>query len=130
MIYYPLSTLMLAGVREILIITTGRDQPQFENLLGNGDDFGLSIEYAIQEEPKGIAHALLLGEKFAAGDGIALILGDNIFYGAGMGLSLKSYARQSGATVFAQKVTDPSRYGVIQLDDEGAPIAIEEASLR
>ena len=126
MIYYPLSTLMLAGIREILVVCTARDKPQFEGLLGTGKHLGLSIRYAIQDEPKGIAHALLLGESFADGDNVALILGDNIFYGAGMGLSLKSHAHQSGATVFAQKVTDPSRYGVIQLDDEGAPITIEE----
>jgi glucose-1-phosphate thymidylyltransferase len=126
MIYYPLSTLMLSGIREILVITTARDQHQFQDLLGNGEHLGLSIEYVIQDEPKGIAHALLLGEKFAAGGNLALILGDNIFYGAGVGLSLKSYPTKSGATVFAQKVTDPSRYGVIQLDSEGKPTALEE----
>jgi glucose-1-phosphate thymidylyltransferase len=126
MIYYPLSTLMLAGIREILIVTTARDQHQFKDLLGNGGHLGLSIEYVIQDEPRGIAHALLLGEDFADGGNVALILGDNIFYGAGVGDSLRGYATQSGATVFAQRVTDPSRYGVILLDAQGNPISIQE----
>ena len=126
MIYYPLSTLMLAGIREILIVTTARDQHQFKDLLGNGKHLGLSIEYVIQDEPRGIAHALLLGEEFAAGGNVALILGDNIFYGAGVGDSLRGYASKSGATVFAQRVTDPSRYGVIELDVDGNPVSIQE----
>jgi glucose-1-phosphate thymidylyltransferase len=126
MIYYPLSTLMLAGIREILIVTTARDQRQFKSLLGNGEHLGLSIEYVIQDEPRGIAHALLLGEEFAEGGNVALILGDNIFYGAGVGISLKSYATKAGATVFAQRVADPSRYGVVELDSEGNPTALEE----
>ena len=130
MIYYPLSTLMLSGIREILIVTTARDQHQFIDLLGSGEHLGLRIEYVIQDEPKGIAHALLLGEDFADGDNVALILGDNIFYGAGVGISLKSYAAKTGATVFAQKVTDPSRYGVIEVDDSGNPIALEEKPMK
>jgi glucose-1-phosphate thymidylyltransferase len=126
MIYYPLSTLMLSGIRDILIVTTARDQLQFKDLLGNGERLGLSIEYVVQDEPRGIAHALLLGEEFADGGNVALILGDNIFYGAGVGISLKTYATKNGATVFVQKVTDPSRYGVIELDPEGNPITLEE----
>jgi len=126
MIYYPLSTLMLAGIREILIVTTARDQHQFEDLLGTGEHLGLSIEYVTQDEPRGIAHGLLLGEEFAEGGNVALILGDNIFYGAGVGDSLRGYANKAGATVFAQRVTDPSRYGVVELETDGKPISIEE----
>lgn len=126
MIYYPLSTLMLAGIREVLVVCTARDKPQFEGLLGTGEHLGLSITYAIQDEPKGIAHALLLGESFASGDNVTLILGDNIFYGAGVGDSLRGYSSRGGATVFAQKVTDPARYGVIELDAAGSPVSIEE----
>jgi len=126
MIYYPLSTLMLSGIREILIVTTARDQHQFRDLLGDGEHLGLSIEYAIQDEPRGIAHALLLGEEFADGGSVALILGDNIFYGAGVGDSLGSYKSNAGATIFAQRVTDPSRYGVIVLDVDGNAIALQE----
>jgi len=126
MIYYPLSTLMLSGIREILIVTTARDQHQFKDLLGDGEHLGLSIEYMIQDEPRGIAHALLLGEEFADGGSVALILGDNIFYGAGVGDSLRVYASNAGATIFAQRVTDPSRYGVIELDVDGNAIALQE----
>ena len=126
MIYYPLSTLMLAGIREILVVATARDNNQFKDLLGSGEHFGLSIQYAVQDQPRGIAHALLLGEKFAAGDNVALILGDNIFYGAGVGLSLRGHETKSGATIFAQRVADPSRYGVVELDIKGNPTAIEE----
>jgi len=126
MIYYPLSTLMLSGIREILIVTTQRDKPQFKELLGDGHSLGLEIKYAVQNEPLGIAHGMLLGESFVDGDSVALILGDNIFYGSGVGESLKSYAVTTGATVFAQKVTDPSRYGVIDLDQNGVPIGIQE----
>lgn len=126
MIYYPLSTLMLAGIRDVLVVCTGRDRSQFEGLLGNGEHLGLTIEYVIQDEPKGIAHALLLGERFANGESVTLILGDNIFYGAGVGDSLRGYASRGGATVFAQRVTDPARYGVIELDPDGSPVSIEE----
>jgi len=117
---------MLAGIREVLIVTTARDRHQFEDLLGTGEHLGLSIEYVIQDEPWGIAHGLLLGEEFAEGGNVALILGDNIFYGAGVGDSLRGYANQAGATIFAQKVTDPSRYGVIELGADGQPISIQE----
>lgn len=117
---------MLAGIREVLIVTTARDQHQFEDLLGTGEHLGLSIEYVIQGEPRGIAHGLLLGEEFAEGGNVALILGDNIFYGAGVGDSLRGYANKAGATVFAQRVTDPSRYGVVELESGGNPISIEE----
>ena len=126
MIYYPLCTLMLAGIREILIVTTGRDQHLFQELLGDGSHFGLEIEYVIQHSPKGIVDGLLLGEDFANGGNIALILGDNIFYGTGVGESLGAYSAASGATVFAQRVTDPSRYGVVELDSLGKPLKLQE----
>jgi len=126
MIYYPLCTLMLAGIREILIVTTGRDQHQFQELLGDGSHFGLEIEYVIQQSPRGIVDGLLLGEDFANGGNIALILGDNIFYGTGVGESLGAYSAASGATVFAQRVTDPSRYGVVELDSLGRPVKLQE----
>ena len=129
MIYYPLSTLMLAGIREILVICTARDKPQFEGLLGAGQHLGLRIEYAVQDEPKGIAHALLLGESFANGESTALILGDNIFYGSGVGDALRGYLYSPGATVFAQRVTDPSRYGVVELDADGKASSIVEKPL-
>lgn len=126
MIYYPLSTLMIAGIREILVVTNARDQHQFNELLGDGSNLGLSIQYVIQDEPKGIAHALLLGEEFAQGGDVALILGDNIFYGAGVGDSLRAYTSNSGATIFAQRVADASRYGVIELGADGRGLSIEE----
>jgi glucose-1-phosphate thymidylyltransferase len=126
MIYYPLCTLMLAGIREILIVTTGRDQHLFQELLGDGSHFGLEIEYVIQQSPRGIVDGLLLGEDFANGGNIALILGDNIFYGTGVGESLGAYSPASGATVFAQRVTDPSRYGVVELDSLGKPLKLQE----
>lgn len=126
MIYYPLCTLMLAGIREILIVTTGRDQHQFQELLGDGSHIGLEIEYVIQDSPKGIVDGLLLGEDFANGGNTALILGDNIFYGTGVGESLGAYSAASGATVFAQRVTDPSRYGVVELDNLGRPVKLQE----
>jgi glucose-1-phosphate thymidylyltransferase len=130
MIYYPLSTLMLAGIREILIVTTARDQQQFQELLGNGTQLGLEIQYAIQASPKGIADGLLLGEGFAGGGGTALILGDNIFYGTGVGESLSAYLSVTGATVFAQRVTDPSRYGVVELDNSGRAKRLQEKPSR
>lgn len=126
MIYYPLSTLMLAGIREVLIVTTARDQHQFQDLLGNGSQLGLEIHYAIQDSPKGIADGLLLGEAFAKGGNTALILGDNIFYGTGVGESLGVYSQSPGATVFAQRVSDPSRYGVVELDSSGKPLRLQE----
>jgi glucose-1-phosphate thymidylyltransferase len=120
MIYYPLAALMSAGIREYLIITTPRDQAAFRNLLGNGAQWGLSFEYVVQAEPNGIAQALILGEKFLDGAPSALILGDNIFYGANLPALLMSAAqRESGATVFGYYVQDPERYGVVQFDSQG-----------
>ncbi len=126
MIYYPLCTLMLAGVREILVITTPHEQNQFKRLLGNGSQWGISISYAIQEKPEGLAQALIIGESFIGTDSVALILGDNIFYGTGMGTALKSMSGRRGATVFAYEVTNPEDYGVIEFDDAGKAISIEE----
>ena len=127
MIYYPLSTLMLAGMREILLITTPHDRPYFERMLGDGSDLGLELQYAVQPEPKGIAQAFLIGEEFIGGDGCALALGDNIFYGHGFTESLERAAeRADGATVFGYRVTDPERYGVVDFDSSGRAIGIEE----
>ena len=127
MIYYPLATLMLAGIREFLIITTPRDRASFRDLLGTGAQWGLSFEYVIQEAPNGIAQALILGEKFLNGAPSALILGDNIFYGANLTALLQSAAqRESGATVFGYYVQDPERYGVVQFDAQGKVIDLLE----
>ena len=127
MIYYPLSTLMLGGIRSILLISTPQDLPLFERLLGDGSQWGLELRYAEQPEPAGLAQAFLIGEEFLGDDPSCLILGDNIFYGDHMSLSLQRVARQqSGATVFAYHVRDPERYGVVVLDDEGRPTEIEE----
>jgi len=126
MIYYPLSTLMLAGIREIIIITTPGDLGQYQNLLGDGSSLGLELSYQVQIEPKGITHGVMLAEKFIAGDQVALILGDNIFHGAGVGEALRDYQHQKGATVFATRVRDPSRYGVIEIGEDSEPISIEE----
>ncbi|MGZ4784825.1 MAG: sugar nucleotidyltransferase, partial [Acidimicrobiales bacterium] len=127
MIYYPLSTLLLAGVREILVITTPDEQVMFKRLLGDGSDLGLSLDYAIQPDPGGIAEALLIGEDFIAGDRVALALGDNILYGHGFGDSLERAAeRMVGATVFGYRVGDPERYGVVDFDDTGKVLGIEE----
>lgn len=127
MVYYPLSTIMLAGIREILVISTPHDLPLYRRLLGDGSDWGLKFEYAEQPEPKGIAQALLIGESFLAGGPCCLILGDNIFYGHGMAQSLQAVAAgTSGATVFAYHVRDPQRYGVVVLDPSGRPTDIEE----
>jgi len=127
MIYYPLSTLMMAGIQDVLVITTPEDQSAFEKLLGDGSQWGISITYAVQPEPGGLAQAFIIGEDFVAGDPVALILGDNIFYGHGLQQQLRSVAKAStGATVFAYHVKDPERYGVVHFDAEGSAIGIEE----
>jgi glucose-1-phosphate thymidylyltransferase len=127
MIYYPLSTLMFAGIREILIITTPQDQALFQRLLGDGSDFGLKFAYASQDHPRGLADAFIIGADFIGTDRVVLILGDNIFYGHGMpDMLARAYARSSGATVFGYTVNTPEQFGVIELDDTGRAISIEE----
>jgi glucose-1-phosphate thymidylyltransferase len=127
MIYYPLSTLMLAGIRDILIITTPEDQVSFQRLLGDGQQLGLHIAYDVQPRPEGLAQAFIIGKRFIGGDHVALALGDNIFYGAGFQLTLRHAAtRGPGATVFAYWVRDPERYGVVEFDGDGHAISIEE----
>ncbi len=126
MIYYPLSTLMSAGIREILIITTPQDQAAFKNLLGDGSRLGCRFEYEIQPNPEGLAQAFTIGEKFIGNDKVALILGDNIFYGTGLDQSLKLNANPEGGVVFAYHVSDPERYGVVDFDAEGKAVSIEE----
>ncbi len=126
LVYYPLSILMLAGIREVLIITTPRDLPAFEELLGNGAQWGMSFSYRIQTEPRGLADALVLGKDFLAGEPCALILGDNIFYGHGLSGLLRDAAVADAATVFVYRVQNPEMYGVIELDAEGNPVGIVE----
>jgi len=126
MIYYPLSTLMAAGINEILIISTPEDLPNFEKLLGDGSSIGCSFSYAVQEKPEGLAQAFLIGEEFICKDKVALILGDNIFYGVGLAQNLKNHNDPSGGVVFAYHVSDPERYGVVEFDAQGKAISIEE----
>ena len=127
MIYYPLSILMLAGIREILIISTPRDLPMFRELFGTGEQLGLSMEYAVQEYPRGLADAFIIGDSFIGSDPVALILGDNIFYGQSFsGLLRKVAAREKGATIFGYYVRDPREYGVVEIDQNGMAISIEE----
>ncbi|MDG2107746.1 MAG: glucose-1-phosphate thymidylyltransferase RfbA [Woeseiaceae bacterium] len=131
MIYYPLSTLMMAGIRDILVITTAEDQSAFNKLLGDGTHWGISISYAIQPDPGGLAQAFIIGEEFIDGDSVALILGDNIFYREGLQKQLRSVADNSiGATVFAYYVKDPERYGVVNFNDDNKAIGIEEKPVK
>jgi glucose-1-phosphate thymidylyltransferase len=126
LIHYPLGTLFLAGIKEILIITTPEDRNSFQRLLGDGSDYGVQFEYAIQEKPNGLAEAFIIGEEFISKENVALILGDNIFYGNGLGNQLKQIDPTHGATIFAYKVSDPSRYGVVEFSQEMKVISIEE----
>lgn len=126
MIYYPLSTLMLAGIKDILIITTPDDQPQFKRLLTNGSQWGCNIEYAVQEVPNGLAQAFVIGEKFIGTDSVALVLGDNIFYGGGFSKQLQQSVNPDGAVIFAYPVSDPERYGVVEFDNNFNALSIEE----
>ena len=127
MVYYPISTLMVAGIRDILIITTPEDQPSFKRLLGDGSRFGVNFSYAVQPKPEGLAQAFLIGEEFIGSDHVALVLGDNIFYGANLGKLLRTAVeREVGATVFGYYVCDPERFGVVEFDSKGNAISIEE----
>ncbi|WP_303219210.1 glucose-1-phosphate thymidylyltransferase RfbA [Enterococcus asini] len=127
MIYYPMSTLMLAGIKEILIISTPQDTPRFEELFGDGADLGLSIEYAVQESPDGLAQAFIIGADFIGNDSVCLILGDNIYYGGGLSKMLqRAAAKESGATVFGYHVNDPERFGVVEFDNDMNAVSIEE----
>ncbi|WP_258102696.1 glucose-1-phosphate thymidylyltransferase RfbA [Marinoscillum sp. MHG1-6] len=126
MIYYPLSILMLSGIREILIISTPRDLPLFQQMLGDGKSLGCEFSYAVQEKPEGLAQAFLIGEEFIGNDKVALVLGDNIFYASGLSKKLQSCVDPDGAVVFAYRVNDPERYGVVEFDKEGRALSIEE----
>lgn len=126
MIYYPLSVLMMAGISEILIISTPHDLPNFERLLGDGKNLGCKFSYSVQEQPNGLAQAFVIGEEFIGNDSVALILGDNIFYGAGLGRLLQQHQKPDGGVVFAYHVSDPERYGVVEFDENGKAISIEE----
>ncbi len=127
MIYYPLSTVMLAGIKEVLIISTPRDIEGFRELLGDGKDWGMSFSYAVQTAPRGLADAFIVGEEFIANDGVALVLGDNIFYGYGFSARLKAAAeRKNGATIFGYHVSNPKEFGVVEFDDSGKVLSIEE----
>jgi glucose-1-phosphate thymidylyltransferase len=126
MIYYPLSTLMLAGIREILVITTPHEADQFERLLGDGSAWGVRLDYAVQPSPDGLAQAFLIGEDHIGDDRVALVLGDNIFYGGGLGRMLRSYTDVDGAVVFGYRVADPTAYGVVEFDRDGKALSLEE----
>ena len=131
LVYYPLSTLMLSGIREVLVVTTPHERPAFERLLGDGADLGISIAYAVQAKPEGIAQALVIGAKFAAGKPVALALGDNLFHGHGLPEALRAAAAKTeGATVFGYQVKDPERYGVVEFDAAGRAVSIEEKPAR
>lgn len=130
MVYYPLATLMMAGINEILIITTPDDQPQFQRLLGDGSQLGCRFEYAIQPQPNGLAEAFIIGEQFIGDDKVALVLGDNIFYGHGFGESLKQCVDPNGGVVFAYPVSDPERYGVVEFDKSLKAVSIEEKPVK
>ena len=126
MIYYPLSTLMLAGIREVLVITTPHEADQFVRLLGDGSQFGISITYAVQPSPDGLAQAFLIGEEHIGDQPVALILGDNVFYGSGLGTHLRNFVDPEGAAVFGYRVGDPTEYGVVEFDEEGRALSLEE----
>lgn len=126
MIYYPLTTLMLAGIKDILIITTPEDQSQYQRLLGDGSQWGISLSYEVQPSPDGLAQAFIIGEQFIGSDKVALVLGDNIFHGSDLGKSLKQCVDPAGGTVFAYRVSDPERYGVVEFDDNNVAVSIQE----
>lgn len=128
MIFYPLSTLMLAGIKDILIISTPRDLPNFEKLLGDGSEYGIKLSYKVQEKPNGLAEAFILGDEFIGDDNVAMILGDNIFYGNGLSLNLKKAVEfaKTGAAVFGYYVDDPERFGIVEFNDKGEAVSIEE----
>jgi len=130
LIHYPLGTLFLTGIRDILIITTPEDSDSFKRLLGDGSDFGVNLEYAIQEKPNGLAEAFIIGEKFIAEQQVSLILGDNIFYGTGLGTQLREIDYSDGATIFAYKVSEPSRYGVVEFSKDMQVLSIEEKPIK
>jgi glucose-1-phosphate thymidylyltransferase len=126
LIYYPLSTLMMAGIRDILVITTGDDAPSFQRLLGDGTDFGINLTYATQDQPDGLAQAFVIGAEHIGTDSVALALGDNIFYGPGLGTSLRRFSEVDGGAIFAYWVADPSAYGVVEFSDDGTALSLEE----
>jgi glucose-1-phosphate thymidylyltransferase len=130
MIYYPLSTLMLAGIKDVLVITTPEDATSFRRLLGDGSQFGISLTYAVQDAPNGLAEAFVIGEDHIGGEPVGLILGDNLFYGPGLGTHLQEMAEPAGATIFGYRVADPTAYGVVEFDDNGRAISLEEKPAR